>query len=218
MELNDLEDLLQRNIEWATSLKDKDSQFFVNTSKQQKPKYCWIGCSDSRVSPSQILDLPPGNIFVHRNIANQVNVNDTNCLSVIEYAIYFLEVKHIIVCGHTGCGGIESSFKKQSSKFINLWIDNILQLSIDHKRNLDTLNCGAERFDRLSELNVLNQIVNLGDLNLVKDAWTKNIDLSLHGWIYSLSDGLLHDLTGKVSSLNDLTIIRSLCAPQISGE
>ncbi len=211
MALNDLEDLLQRNSNWAKSLKNKDSEFFAAAAKQQNPEYCWIGCSDSRVSPSQILDLPPGNIFVHRNIANQVNVNDINCLSVLEYAIYFLEVKHIIVCGHTGCGGIESAFNKPSSKFINPWIDNILKIRIDHKSDLDALSCKAERSNRLSELNVVNQIENLGNLSLVKEAWIKKLDLSLHGWIYNLSTGILRDLTGTVSSLSDLTFIRSLC-------
>ena len=215
MALNDLEDLLQRNSNWATSRKNEDPEFFVANAKQQKPKYCWIGCSDSRVSPSQILDLPPGNIFVHRNIANQVSVNDINCLSVLEYAIYFLEVKHIIVCGHTGCGGVESAFNKPSSEYINPWIENILQISIDYESDLNSLSCRAERSNRLSELNVLTQIANLGNLSLVKDAWTKNTDLSLHGWIYNLSDGVLHDLTGAISSLSDLTVIRSLCAHQI---
>jgi carbonic anhydrase len=188
-----LEHIIKRNLEWANSVTEADPEFFSNLSKQQNPEYLWIGCSDSRVPANQIIDLPPGEVFVHRNIANVVVHTDLNCLSVIQYAVEVLKVKHIIVCGHYGCGGIEAAMDGQQHGLIDNWLRHIRDVHRFHGDKLDRLE-HDEKFDALCELNVVEQVTNVANTTIVQKAWRDGEDLSVHGWIYNINNGLLQDL------------------------
>ncbi|MDC0088793.1 carbonate dehydratase [Porticoccaceae bacterium] len=200
--------LFERNVKWANEIKDKDPEFFTQLSKQQAPEYLWIGCSDSRVPANQIVALPPGEIFVHRNIANVAVHSDLNCLSVIQFAVDTLKVKHIVVCGHYGCGGIKAAMGNQENGLIDNWLGHIKDVSRFHAEELGQLDDHA-RFNRLCELNVLEQATNVCNSSIVQSAWKNGADLSVHAWIYSIEDGLLKDLNLSVSSPQQLEHLSS---------
>ena len=186
--------LFENNRRWAAAITKDKPQFFETLSRQQNPDYLWIGCSDSRVPPNQIVDLPPGELFVHRNVANLVVPNDPNCLSVIQYAVDALKVKHIIVCGHYGCGGVQAAISERPKGPIDNWLMPIKKL-YDRKASVFGEGAGSQaRVDQLCEVNVIEQVRNVCHTGTVQDAWERGQALQVHGWIYRLSDGLLTDL------------------------
>ncbi len=197
--LKTLKHLFDRNQEWADSIKKDNPHFFTELSTQQSPEYLWIGCSDSRVPANQIINLPPGEVFVHRNIANVVVHTDLNCLSVVQFAVEILKVKHIVVCGHYGCGGIKASLDHQDHGLINNWLRHIQDVSRFHHQELSLLS-GEQRENRLCELNVIEQVKNVGNSTVVQQAWKQGAELSLHGWIYSIKNGMLKDLDMCINS------------------
>jgi carbonic anhydrase len=197
--MNDLDNLISNNKKWAKNIKDEDPDFFYRLSKQQNPEYLWIGCSDSRVAANQIIDLPPGEVFVHRNIANVVSHSDLNCLSVIQYAVEVLKVKHIIVCGHYGCGGIEAAMDKHQYGLIDNWLQHINNVYRLNKQEVDCIDEEQEKLDRMCELNVIEQVGNVRKTTIVTNAWEANQDLTVHGWIYDVKDGILRNLDIAVS-------------------
>lgn len=172
----------------------KDPSFFERLSQLQTPKYLWIGCSDSRVPANQIVGLPPGEIFVHRNVANVVVHTDLNCLSVIQYAVDVLKVEHIIVCGHYGCGGVMAALRNQSLGLISNWLRHVQDVRAKHRSIVDSLASEEEQANKLCELNVMNQVFNVCETTVVQAAWERNQSLTVHSWIYKLSDGLIRDL------------------------
>ena len=175
-------------------MKASDPDFFAKLSRQQNPEYLWIGCSDSRVPSNQIVDLLPGEIFVHRNIANVVIHTDLHCLSVIQYAVEVLKVKHIIVCGHYGCGGIQAAMQKRAYGLIDTWLRHIKDVYRHHQDKLDAVTDEKERLNMLCELNVIEQVTNVSHTSIVQKAWESGQQLSVHGWIYSIEDGILKNL------------------------
>jgi carbonic anhydrase len=201
--LKNLSHLFDRNVKWASEVKDKDPEFFTQLSKQQAPEYLWIGCSDSRVPANQIVALPPGEIFVHRNIANVAVHSDLNCLSVIQYAVDALKVKHIVVCGHYGCGGIKAAMGNEENGLIDNWLGHIKDVSRFHAEELSQW-AGDEKSKRRCELNVLEQAANVCNSTVVQSAWKRGADLSVHAWIYSIENGLLKDLSLSISSPKEL--------------
>jgi len=188
-----LDHIIERNQAWAKAINSEDPDFFLNLSRQQNPEYLWIGCSDSRVPANQIIDLPPGEVFVHRNIANVVVHTDLNCLSVIQYAVEVLKVKHIIVCGHYDCGGIKAAMEDENHGLIDNWLRHIRDVRRLHASTLERLSA-AESFDALCELNVVEQVTNVCNTTIVKDAWKQGDQLYVHGWIYNIKNGLLQNL------------------------
>ena len=194
-----LQHLFDNNIAWADKIKSSDPDFFNRLSKQQTPDYLWIGCSDSRVPATQIVNLPPGEVFVHRNIANVVVHDDTNCLSVIQFAVEVLKVKHIIVCGHYGCGGVKAAVEDQDHGLINNWLQHIKVVKQKHLAELKDLT-PEQTNNRMCELNVIEQVKHVSETAAVQDAWNNGNELSIHGWIYSISDGILHDLDTSLHS------------------
>jgi len=178
---------------WAESIKKKDPEFFTRLSKQQAPEYLWIGCSDSRVPANQITNLQPGEVFVHRNIANVVVHTDLNCLSVLQFAVEILKVKHIIVCGHYGCGGIKAALENQEHGLIDNWLRHIKDVIRFNASKFDGLK-HDKQLDLLCELNVKEQVKNICNTTIVKNAWKQGKELSVHGWIYSIENGVLNDL------------------------
>lgn len=197
--MKDLQHLFDRNLEWANTIKEKEPEFFSQLSKQQAPEYLWIGCADSRVPANQIIDLRPGEVFVHRNIANVVVHTDLNCLSVIQYAVEVLKVKHIIVCGHYGCGGVKASMGDQNHGLIDNWLRHIKDVSRFNADKLDGLSEG-DKFDRTCELNVVEQVRNVCNTTVVQGAWNNGAELSVNGWIYNIKNGVLKDLGVSVNS------------------
>jgi len=186
-------DLLAANRAWAAEVTDKDPDFFNRLAEQQSPSYLWIGCSDSRVPANQIVGLPPGDVFVHRNIANLVVPSDLNCLSVLQYAVDVLAVRHVIVTGHYGCGGVMAALENQRVGLADNWLRHLEAIKRDHEAELEQLGA-TERARRLCEINVRSQVLNVGRTTIVQDAWARGQELTLHGWIYDIHDGLLHDL------------------------
>lgn len=182
----------------------RDPTFFQQLSNQQAPEYFWIGCSDSRVPANQIVGLQPGEMFVHRNIANVVVHSDLNCLSVMQYAIDVLRVRHVIVCGHYGCGGVRAAFQDQRVGLVDNWLRHVQDVRSKHRDELDALATEEAQLDRLSELNVIEQVSNVSQTTVVQDAWSRGQKLSVHGVIYGLQDGLLRDLGITVRSLEDV--------------
>ena len=191
--LKTLQHLFDNNIAWAEKIKASDPDFFDRLSEQQTPDYLWIGCSDSRVPATQIVNLQPGEVFVHRNIANVVVHNDTNCLSVIQFAVEVLKVKHIIVCGHYGCGGVKAAVEDQDHGLINEWLQHIKEVKQKHLVELEDLT-PEQKNNRMCELNVIEQVKHVSETVAVQNAWKNGNPLSIHGWIYNISDGILHDL------------------------
>lgn len=205
-----LKHLLENNRKWAASLKESDPDFFSKLSRQQNPEYLWIGCSDSRVPANQIVDLLPGEIFVHRNIANQVIHTDLNCLSVIQFAVEVLKVKHIIVCGHYGCGGVKAAIDDQEHGLIDNWLQHIKDVYRQHQSKVDALPGEQEKVDLLCELNVREQVINVCHTTILQNAWKSGQNVSVHGWIYRIDDGLLKDLSIFVNGEDDLNELRQV--------
>lgn len=197
--MSDITQLLQNNKQWSEELKSSDPDFFDKLSKRQKPEYLWIGCSDSRVPANQLLGLIPGDIFVHRNVANLVVHTDFNCLSVLQYAVDVLKVKHVIICGHYSCGGVEAALKDESLGLIDNWLGHIKDIAYKHRQELADLN-EHDKSARLCELNVLEQAANVKRSTIVKDAIKRGQSLQIHSWIYSLRNGRLKDLAEVIKS------------------
>lgn len=204
-----LKSLFNNNKAWAKSMTDKDPDFFINLSKQQKPDYLWIGCSDSRVPANQVVDLNPGEVFVHRNIANVVVHSDLNCLSVIQFAVEVLKVKHIIVCGHYGCGGVKAALDGQNHGLIDNWLGHIRDVYRIHKTEIDALPTEQDKIDLLCEKNVIEQVANVCHSTVVKNAWDANQDLTVHGWIYSIENGLLKALDTEVNETRKCSFVQA---------
>jgi len=189
-----LDHLLQSNRAWAAETAKRDPEFFSRLVGQQAPKYLWIGCSDSRVPATELVNLAPGEMFVHRNVANQVICTDFNCLSVLQFAVDVLKVEHIIVVGHYGCGGIQAALHNRRLGLIDNWLQHIQDTARKYADVLADLPNDAERHARLCELNVREQVLNIGQTTIVEDAWARGQSLQVHGWVYSLENGLLKDL------------------------
>lgn len=196
--MSDLAELFKLNREWAARIKAEDPHFFEDLARQQSPQYLWIGCSDSRVPANEIVGLLPGELFVHRNVANLVIQTDLNCLSVIQYAVEVLKVRHIIVCGHYGCGGVRAAYENPRLGLIDNWLRIIRRLYLMNAEEIDALG-DEERIDRLCEINVLQQVANVCVTTVVQDAWERGQALAVHGVIYSIADGVLRDLGLHVS-------------------
>ena len=194
-----LRDILDRNKIWAAEEKQRDPGFFRRLAQQQAPSIFWVGCSDARVSADRLLGLEPGQVFVHRNIANQVHHIDLNCLSVLEFAVEVLQVRHIIVCGHYGCGGVRAALQQDSDLgLIGNWLRHIRDIYHRNRGPLDALASEEERVDRLCELNVIEQVANVSNTTILNAAWAAGQKVAVHGWIYSLRNGLLRDLGNTV--------------------
>jgi carbonic anhydrase len=189
-----LSKLFEQNRAWSEEMIARDPEFFERLSRQQTPEYLWIGCSDSRVPANQIVGLLPGAMFVHRNIANVVVHTDLNCLSTIQFAVDVLQVKHIIVCGHYGCGGVLAALREAKLGLIDNWLRHVQDVRQKHHEQIGRLSTEAQQHDRLCELNVVEQVVNVGRTTIVRDAWSRGQPLAIHGWIYGLHDGRLRDL------------------------
>ncbi len=200
----DTEALFKRNRDWAASMVAKDPDFFKSLASQQTPEYLWIGCSDSRVPANELLGLAPGELFVHRNIANVVVHSDLNCLTVLQFAIDVLKVKHVIVCGHYGCSGVHAAMINRRVGLADNWLRHVQDVHQKHERYLGDVLPSKERADRLCELNVIEQVVNTAQTTIVQDAWERGQQLTIHGWVYGLQDGLLRDLGMSVSHAEDL--------------
>lgn len=198
-----LENLLEQNKIWAAKTQKENPHFFEELAKQQKPDYLWIGCADSRVPSNQIINMPPGEIFVHRNVANLVIHSDLNCLSVIQYAVFNLKIKDIIVCGHYGCGGVKAALETDNHGLIDNWLFHIKKSIRTHSKKLETVQ-GDKQVNLMCELNVIEQVNNVCHTTIVQEAWTHGIDVSVHGWIYGLEDGLIKDLQVSVSNNDEL--------------
>ena len=195
--------LIKRNIAWASAIKVKDPAFFATLSKQQSPEYLWIGCSDSRVPANQIIDIRPGEVFVHRNVANLIVQTDLNCLSVIQYAVEVLKVKHIIVCGHYGCGGITAALEDKEHGLIDNWLQNIKDVIRFNAKELEKLE-GEVLHRRLCEINVIEQVINVCNTTIIDRAWKDGANLSVNGWIYSIQNGIIKDLNISITSKDAL--------------
>jgi carbonic anhydrase len=189
-----LAQLLENNRSWARSVAASDPEYFARLARQQSPQYLWIGCSDSRVPANQITGLAPGEVFVHRNIANVVVHTDLNCLSVIQFAVDILKVRHIILCGHYGCSGVHAAMTKHRIGLSDNWLRHVQDVAAKHQRELGAIAAEDERHRRLCELNVEEQVRNISQCTAVQEAWERGQPLDVHGWIYDLKDGLLHDL------------------------
>ena len=202
--MTDIEKLFENNRNWSRRQLESDPLFFRRLSELQAPKLLWIGCSDSRVPANQILGLAPGEVFVHRNVANLVVSTDMNCLSVIQYAVEVLKVEHIIVCGHYGCGGVCAACDNVQRGLIDNWLRNIKDVYAQHREELEKIQDAAQRQDRLCELNVMEQVKNVCHTTFVQNAWMRGQKLSVHGFVYSLGNGLLNDLSIEVSGTEQL--------------
>ena len=199
----DLEDLFAHNREWAARMEQERPGFFTGLLKQQSPRYMWIGCSDSRVPANQITGLEPGEVFVHRNVANVVVPTDLNCLSTIQYAVDMLKVEHLMVVGHYGCGGVVAALKGTRVGLADNWLRHVKDVASRHKPLIDATPA-EHRVSLLCELNAIEQVVNVAQTTVVQDAWARGQSLTLHGWVYGLSDGLIKDMHMTVDSAADL--------------
>lgn len=214
-----LKHLFENNRAWAAGMVRRDADFFSRLAQQQAPRYMWIGCADSRVPANEIVGLPPGEMFVHRNVANVVVHADLNCLSCIQFAVEVLRVEHIIVCGHYGCGGVRAALRDEKLGLIDNWLRHVQDVRWKHRAQVEALPTEQQQHARLCELNVIEQVVNVGQTTVVRDAWSRGQSLAVHGWIYDVADGLLRDLglmlteasatdgapmnTDQIESLND---------------
>lgn len=203
-----LKNLFENNRNWAKKRTDSDPDFFNRLVHQQSPEYLWIGCADSRVPANEIVGLLPGELFVHRNVANLVVENDINCLSVIQFAVEALKVKHIIVCGHYGCGGVKTVLENKKLGLIDKWLVNIHKVKEKYNTDLLKITDPALQLSKLCELNVIEQVKNVCNTEFVQSAWERNQSLSVHGWIYDIKDGLLQDLNVCISNQNELDEIK----------
>ena len=198
--MNSLDELFARNRSWADERRRDDPRFFERLVRQQSPDYLWIGCADSRVPANEIVGLDPGELFVHRNVANVVVHTDLNCLSVLQYAVDVLDVEHVIICGHYGCGGVKSALRNERLGLIDNWLRHVQDVMRKHHAQLEALPDDGSRQRRLCELNVIEQVLNVSETTIVQSAWDRGKSLEIHGWIYDLSDGLLRDMHVAVRS------------------
>ena len=212
--MSNLDNLLDNNAQWAARVQEQRPGFFENLAHQQTPEYLWIGCSDSRVPANQIVGLDPGDIFVHRNVANLVVHTDFNCLSVLQYAVEVLKVKHIIICGHYGCGGVAAALQNMEHGLIDNWLRNIKDLYEQHEMLFRDIKSDEERVNALCRLNVIGQVSNVSHTTIVQNAWNRGQDLSVHGWIYSIKDGLIKDLDSTLTGSEQVPAIYRLSEPE----
>ena len=202
--MSDLQELFDNNERWAEAIKREDPDFFAKLARQQTPEYLWIGCSDARVPANEIVGMLPGDLFVHRNVANVVLHTDLNCLSVIQYAVDVLKVKHILVTGHYGCGGVRAALQDRQFGLIDGWLRTIRDLAYEYREHLGQFEKEEERVDRLCELNVIQQVANVSHTSIVQNAWHRGQPLSVHGCIYGIKDGRWKNLNVTVSGLDQL--------------
>ena len=205
-----LSTLFENNRQWAARMSQETPSFFSKLAHQHNPEFLWIGCSDSRVPANEVVGLMPGELFVHRNVGNLVNHTDMNCLSVLQYAIESLNIEHIIVCGHYGCGGVKAVLEKSPHGLIDNWLRSIYEISRKNREELLHLHTENAKIDRLCELNVIEQVKNVGNTTVVREAWQRGQRVTVYGWIYSISDGLLKDLDVCVSCKEDVLRIEAL--------
>ena len=215
--MKELEDLLEKNRVWADGIKAADPEFFHTLAKQQNPRYLWIGCSDSRVPANQIVGLLPGELFVHRNIANLVVHTDLNCLSVMQFAVDILKVRHIIVCGHYGCSGVQAALRRDRLGLSDNWLRHVQDVREKHHKRLVGAASDAEASNRLCELNVIEQVANVCQTTIARDAWERGQELSVHGWIYGLADGLARDLGTTVSDFREAAPVYQAALAKLSA-
>ncbi|HYC72394.1 MAG TPA: carbonate dehydratase [Opitutaceae bacterium] len=201
--MQSLTHLFEQNKAWAAEIKELDPEFFAKLSRQQTPEYLWIGCADSRVPANEIIGLLPGEVFVHRNVANVVVHTDLNCLSVLQFAVDLLKVKHVMVVGHYGCGGVQAAYRCQRVGLADNWLRHVQDVREKHRHDLGLLPDDTARTARLCELNVIEQAANVCATTIVQDAWARGQSLTVHGWIYGLRDGLLRDLKVSASSAEE---------------
>ncbi len=194
-----LPQLFANNRAWAERLSAVDPKFFETLARQQSPEYLWIGCSDSRVPANEIVGLLPGELFVHRNVSNLVIHSDMNCLSVLQFAVEVLKVKHVIVCGHYGCGGVKAALEETPHGLIDNWLRNIRDIASEHASELSQIGEMERKVDRLCELNVVEQVRNVANTTVIQDAWRRGQPCTIHGWIYSIQNGLLRDLDVSIA-------------------
>jgi carbonic anhydrase len=205
-----LQDCFEANRKWSARMRARDPGFFERLVRAQKPELLWIGCSDSRLPPDQVVGRLPGEIFVHRNVGNVVVHTDVNCLSVLQYGIEVLGVRHVIVCGHYGCGGVNAALDPRPLGLIDNWLRHIRDVYTAHRAEVDAIPDGKRRSDRLCELNVATQVANVCHTTIVQDAWRRGQEVTVHGWIYDLSDGLLRDLGLAVESADQISSVYRL--------
>ena len=198
--------LFENNRAWSERIRASDPEFFSRLSRQQRPRYLWIGCADSRVPANEIVDLAPGELFVHRNVANVVVHSDLNCLSVMQFAVDVLQVEHIIVCGHYGCSGVSVALKGERVGLADNWLRHVQDVHSKHDARVGAVSGGPERLDRLCELNVIEQVANVCQTTIVRDAWERGQELAVHGWVYGLKDGLLRDLKTTVQRPDEAAV------------
>lgn len=198
--MKNIDELINRNREWARQIKERDDDFFRRLAENQSPEFLWVGCSDSRVPPTTLVGLSSGDLFVHRNVANVVVHTDLNCLSVLQYAIEVLQVKHIIVCGHYGCGGVDAALQNLKLGLIDNWLRHVQDVMGKHGALLEKIEDGDARLNKLCELNVIEQVINVCQTTIVQSAWERGQLLAVHGWIYGIHDGLLRDLSLCITS------------------
>ncbi len=212
-----IEELLAKNRAWAGAMVRRDPRFFSRLAEQQAPQYLWIGCSDSRVPANEIVDLAPGEVFVHRNVANVVVHTDLNCLSVMQFAVDVLKVRHIIVCGHYGCGGVNAALMNERHGLIDNWLRHVQDVQQQHESLFSGLDGQRARANRLCELNVIEQVSNVCRTSIVQDAWARGQRLAVHGWIYGLHDGLLRDLNATATSVADVAAAYRAAIGRLAG-
>ncbi|HZZ93704.1 MAG TPA: carbonate dehydratase [Usitatibacter sp.] len=201
--MSSLQHLFEKNRAWAERITRRDPEFFPRLSRLQRPKYLWIGCADSRVPANEIVDLLPGELFVHRNVANIVVHTDLNCLSVMQFAVDVLKVEHVMVVGHYGCGGVRAALERQRLGLIDNWLRHIVDVHARHREKVEAAGGIEAQVDRLCELNVIEQVANVCQTSIVLDAWDRGQDLTVHGWCYGLRDGLIRDLRFDASSSDE---------------
>ncbi len=216
--MSKLEKLLAANKIWAAKMKETDAEFFERLSELQAPNYLWIGCSDSRITPNASTGLLPGELFVHRNIANLVVHTDMNCLSVMQFAVEILRVEHIIVCGHYGCGGVQAALENTRLGLIDNWLRHIQDVGRDYRLMLERAESWEARLDKLCEINVIEQVMNAGQSTVIQDAWLRGQPVSIHGWIYHITDGIFQDLQVTLNDLEDLNDLESKMIEKQKGE
>ncbi|TMP44105.1 carbonate dehydratase [Pseudoalteromonas citrea] len=209
-----LDHLLENNQQWAERERARDPDYFKKLLGQQKPEYLWIGCSDSRVPANEIVDLMPGELFVHRNVANVVVHTDHNCLSVMQYAVEVLKVKHIMVVGHYGCGGVQAVLDEARFGLIDNWLRHVADVKEKHQSIIDNIAV-QKQCDALCELNVIDQVRNVCQTNIVQDAWRRGQNLTIHGWVYGLADGLLHELNARAAKPEQIADQYALAIAQV---
>ncbi len=214
--MDKLDHLFQKNRAWAEKIKTEDERFFEKLSSQQQPEYLWIGCSDSRVPSNQIIGLMPGEVFVHRNVANIVVQTDLNCQSVIQFAVDVLKVKHIMVVGHYGCGGVRAALDGSQHGLIDNWLSSLQDIHAVHREELSRLS-GEDRVDLMCELNVKAQVMNVCRTRIVQNAWARGQILNVHGWIYSVRDGLLKDLHATISQTDEIDPVYKIAPLKTPG-